>query len=65
MDPPRTYYSDYDHRWLQAFAERLQSREGRSGQNETWVIFDNTALGHATANAVWLDDALRQEHTDH
>jgi len=62
---PRTYYSDYDHRWLQAFAKRLQSREGRSGQNETWVIFDNTALGHATANAVWLDDALRQEHTDH
>jgi hypothetical protein len=27
------------------------------------VIFDNTALGHATANAIWLDDALRQEHT--
>jgi uncharacterized protein YecE (DUF72 family) len=61
---PRTYYSDYDHCWLQAFAERLQSREGQPGQNETWVIFDNTALGHATASAVWLDDALRQEHTD-
>jgi hypothetical protein len=26
---------------------------------ETWVIFDNTALGHATANAVWMEDALR------
>jgi uncharacterized protein YecE (DUF72 family) len=59
---PRTYYSAYDDHWLRGFAQRLQSSEG-SGEKETWVIFDNTALGHATANAVWLDHALRQRHT--
>lgn len=56
---PRTYYSEYDRNWLRAFAERLQSLEGQSEENKTWVIFDNTALGHAAANAVWLRDALR------
>jgi uncharacterized protein YecE (DUF72 family) len=61
---PRTYYSEYDEPWLQALADRLQSLEGspaeKETEKETWVIFDNTALGHATANAIWLDDALRQ-----
>ena len=57
---PRTYYSEYNDHWLRAFAERLQLLERRSGEKETWVIFDNTALGHATTNAVWLDDALRK-----
>lgn len=56
---PRTYYSEYDRNWLRAFAERLQSLEGQSEEEKTWVIFDNTALGHAAANAVWLGDALR------
>ena len=56
---PRTYYSDYSEPWLGAFAERLQSREDLSSQPETWVIFDNTTLGHATGNAVWLDHALQ------
>jgi uncharacterized protein YecE (DUF72 family) len=64
---PRTYYSEYAEPWLQALADRLQSLEGspaeKETEKETWVIFDNTALGHATANAIWLDDALRQEHT--
>ena len=58
---PRTYYSEYDHNWLRGLAERLQSVESWSGENEAWVIFDNTVLGHATANAVWLHDALPQE----
>ncbi len=58
---PRTYYSDYDIHWLQMFAERLQLIEGTPEVKETWVIFDNTALGYATANAVWLNEALRQE----
>lgn len=56
---PRTYYSDYDERWMQDFAERLRLLAGRAGGEEAWVIFDNTALGHATGNAVWLEDALR------
>jgi uncharacterized protein YecE (DUF72 family) len=64
---PRTYYSEYAEPWLQAFADRLQLLDCGPGEKktekETWVIFDNTALGHATANAIRLVDALRQEHT--
>ena len=55
---PRTYYSDYDKPRLQTFMERLQLLEGSSPEEETWVIFDNTALGHATANAIWLENEL-------
>lgn len=60
---PRTYYSEYDERWLRAFAQQLQSLDACSEEKETWVIFDNTALGHATANAAWLDDAMRGKKT--
>jgi uncharacterized protein YecE (DUF72 family) len=60
---PRTYYSDYDEAWLHAFAKRLQSQQDSSEEKEIWVIFDNTALGNATGNAIRLDNALRQEHT--
>ena len=56
---PRTYYSEYDGTWLQSFAKQLLSLGNAPGNKETWVIFDNTALGHATANAVWMEDALR------
>lgn len=57
---PRTYYSDYGEPQLRAFAEQLGSPNGRSGGKQTWVVFDNTAQGHAAANAVWLDEALKQ-----
>ena len=57
---PRTYYSDYDEHWLGAFAERLRSLQDGPGDEETWIIFDNTTLGHATANAVSLDETLHQ-----
>jgi len=57
---PRTYYSDYDDHSLKMFAERLQSRLHSSPNTETWVIFDNTALGHAAANAIRLEKALGQ-----
>lgn len=57
---PRTYYSNYDQDWLQPFAEQVQSTVGVPDNVETWVIFDNTALGHASANAVSLEDALGQ-----
>ena len=60
---PRTYYSEYDHEWLQGLAKRLRLVESWSGDNEAWVIFDNTALGHAAANAVSLNDALRRDYT--
>ena len=55
---PRTYYSDYDEHWLQAFAKRLQLPATQPRAKDTWVIFDNTALGSATANALWLKQAL-------
>ena len=57
---PRPYYSEYTEPWLQAFAERLRSPEGRLATAETWAIFDNTTLGHAVGNAVRLQDLLRQ-----
>jgi uncharacterized protein YecE (DUF72 family) len=41
---PRMYYSDYDDVSLAALKTRLPK--------DAWVIFDNTALGHATANAL-------------
>ena len=52
---PRTYYSDYSDAWLQQLAERLREP---SQAGETWVIFDNTALGHATGNALRLRQLL-------
>jgi uncharacterized protein YecE (DUF72 family) len=55
---PRTYCSEYDEQWLQAFRERLRQFELGSEAREAWVIFDNTAMGHATANAIRLNDML-------
>lgn len=48
---PRTYYSEYSEAFLKEFADGLRKP---SRAAETWVIFDNTALGHATANALDL-----------
>jgi len=50
---PRTYYSDYTDVFLKDFARQLQEETPRITK-ETWVIFDNTALGHGTANALTL-----------
>lgn len=47
---PRTYYSPYDASFLRRFAQQLR----KPSCAEQWVIFDNTALGHATANALDL-----------
>jgi len=57
---PRTYYSDYNSASLRALATTLQ----KSSATQTWIIFDNTALGHATANALALANLLRitEEH---
>jgi uncharacterized protein YecE (DUF72 family) len=48
---PRTYYSDYTEPQLNAFAHTLHATPPTTS---LWVIFDNTALGHATANALHL-----------
>ena len=51
---PRVYYSAYDEAYLRALAIRL--REATGGADNVWCIFDNTALGAATSNAMTLLD---------
>ena len=51
---PRTYYSAYDETFLLSLATRI-AEETRP----VWVIFDNTAMGEATANALTLQAMLR------
>ncbi|AEU38991.1 DUF72 domain-containing protein [Granulicella mallensis] len=53
---PRTYYSDYSEEFLRQLAKDL-----RTSKVETWIIFDNTALGYATANALFLNELLANE----
>jgi uncharacterized protein YecE (DUF72 family) len=49
---PRTYYSAYENDFLDSLAEKLQDM--RSSRIPSWCIFDNTALGAATDNALSL-----------
>lgn len=51
---PRVYYSAYDDARLDALAERLRRPAGAP----PWCVFDNTASGAATANALDLLDRL-------
>jgi len=51
---PRIYYSAYDAERIAMFAATLDTM-----RPETWCIFDNTALGAATPNALSLADLLR------
>ena len=44
---PHIYYSEYDAAFLQRLAQTLSERSGAC-----WCIFDNTARGAATTNAV-------------
>jgi uncharacterized protein YecE (DUF72 family) len=50
---PRTYYSAYDAAFLDALAPRLAAATPGA-----WCIFDNTALGAATTNALGLLERL-------
>ena len=45
---PRMYYSRYDDDALQALADAVVAARGR----RAWVIFDNTAHGHAVTDAL-------------
>jgi uncharacterized protein YecE (DUF72 family) len=47
---PRIYYSDYAADDIARYAQRMSAK--------SWCIFDNTALGAATANALALAQAL-------
>ncbi|WP_267120840.1 DUF72 domain-containing protein, partial [Xanthomonas sacchari] len=51
------YYSAYADDTLRGLAERVVAATPRTG--EAWVIFDNTALGHALDNAATLQTQLR------
>lgn len=48
---PRVYYSAYSDEWLQRLEEDLR---GISGSAPAWCIFDNTAAGSATTDALKL-----------
>ena len=51
---PRIYHSAYGHERVQAYARLL--RESVEEGIPTWCIFDNTASGHAVADALDLLD---------
>lgn len=55
---PRTYYSTYDDEQLAALAADVNSYVG--ADIPVWCIFDNTALGAATANALELRRLLER-----
>ena len=52
---PRTYYSDYGDAFLLDLAERVRQQP----ETPAWIVFDNTALGHATPNALRLCELLQ------
>jgi uncharacterized protein YecE (DUF72 family) len=52
---PRMYYSAYSREFLEALAARLR-RQAREAP--VWCLFDNTAEGAATANALELRQTL-------
>jgi uncharacterized protein YecE (DUF72 family) len=47
---PRMYYADYGTDALQALAASVAAHPP-AARGEAWVVFDNTAHGHATPNA--------------
>ena len=49
---PRTYYSAYSEDFIATLAERMKADEAAGVS--AWCIFDNTAAGAATANALSL-----------
>ncbi|MEO8778363.1 MAG: DUF72 domain-containing protein [Rhodanobacter sp.] len=53
---PRIYYDAYSDTALRAIERRLR-RPGQAG-GQRWCVFDNTAAGHAAANALDLVDRL-------
>ena len=54
---PRIYYSAYPHDYLEATAQKLAG--SAAGGAQVWCIFDNTAEGAATGDALWVLDRVR------
>lgn len=53
---PQTYYSPYPDVYLAVLSEKLVTA---ARSYRVWCIFDNTALGHATANALDVMTCVR------
>ena len=54
---PRMYYDAYGDDVLQRVSTYLRQPDSRTA--ERWCIFDNTALGHATDNALGLAELVQ------
>jgi uncharacterized protein YecE (DUF72 family) len=54
---PRMYYSSYDDAFLESIAADMTAHASRV--RDHWCIFDNTAHGHATENALRLVELTR------
>jgi uncharacterized protein YecE (DUF72 family) len=52
---PQTYYSAYEPAFLETLAKQISTE---SANQTTWIVFDNTAVGHAFANALELEALL-------
>ena len=55
---PRRYYSDYSDDTLNELADAV--RQAPVASATPWIIFDNTAAGHATTNALSLQALLEK-----
>ncbi len=64
---PRVYYSAYPPEWLAGIARTLDAKSAQGFA--TWCIFDNTALGMATTDAIvvkgLLSDVAGNKHQSH
>ena len=58
---PRMYHSSYSVEHLEIVAQAMQ-QEAAQGR-ESWCIFDNTALGEATQDGLWLSTRLAHDTT--
>jgi uncharacterized protein YecE (DUF72 family) len=59
---PQIYYSSYSDKEIQAATAQLTTRAGEG--SECWCIFDNTAAGAATHNALKFRRAIPAGVTD-
>jgi uncharacterized protein YecE (DUF72 family) len=57
---PRVYYSSYEPMTLRDVARSLVTEVAP----EAWCIFDNTAAGAATSNALWLRELVSSSNVD-
>jgi len=53
---PQIYYSNYDEAAMKTWLQRIQDKAVL--EKQVWCIFDNTALGHATENALQMQEML-------